>query len=118
MDTVATPQRNASDGPEISRPGKAALLETVSGLLRELRAGAAPPPVELDSNLERDLGLDSLERAELLLRLERVFGIRLPVRTLATAETSRDLLRAVLAGAVTAGAPAVSSVCTWNRTPR
>jgi len=104
MDTVATPPRNASDGWEISRPGEAALLETVSGLLRELRAGAASPPVELDSNLERDLGLDSLERAELLLRLERVFGVRLPVRTFATAETSRDLLRAVLAGPATASA--------------
>jgi 1-acyl-sn-glycerol-3-phosphate acyltransferase len=106
MDTVATPQRNAPQGQKVSRPGEAALLETVSGLLSELRAGASPPPVELDSNLERDLGLDSLERAELLLRLERVFGARLPVRTLATAETSRDLLRAVLAGAATRGPPA------------
>ena len=67
-----------------------------------MRAGATPPPVEPDSNLERDLGLDSLERAELLLRLERLFGVRLPVRTLATAETPRDLLRAVLAGATAA----------------
>ena len=108
MDTVATPQRNASQGQEVLRPGEGALLETISGLLRELRAGAAPPPVELDSNLERDLGLDSLERAELLLRLERMFGVRLPVRTLATAETSRDLLRAVLAGAAMAGAPAAA----------
>jgi len=105
MDTVATPPRNASDDREISRPGEAALLETVGGLLSELRAGAPPPRVELDTNLERDLGLDSLERSELLLRLERVFGVRLPVRTLATAETSRDLLRAVLAGAAAAGAP-------------
>ena len=64
-----------------------------------------PPSVDLDSNLERDLGLDSLERAELLLRLERVFGVRLPVRTLGSAETPRDLWRAVLGGAATAVMP-------------
>jgi len=80
-------------------------LHTVSGLLQELHAGTTLPQVELDSSLEHTLGLDSLERAELLLRLERVFGVRLPVHTLGTAETPRDLLRAVLAGAVTAPAP-------------
>ena len=55
--------------------------------------------VALDSSLERDLGLDSLARVELVLRLEREFGVSLPEQALATAETPRDLLRFLLAGA-------------------
>jgi 1-acyl-sn-glycerol-3-phosphate acyltransferase len=51
--------------------------------------------VTLDSSLEQDLALDSLGRMELLGRLERTFDIRLPEQLLATAETLRDLLRAV-----------------------
>ena len=52
--------------------------------------------VGLDSALDRDLGLDSLGRVELLLRLERAFHIRLPEGILSEAETPRDLLDAVL----------------------
>jgi acyl carrier protein len=55
--------------------------------------------VSLDSSLERDLGLDSLARVELVLRLEREFGISLPEQALASSETPRDLLRFLLAGA-------------------
>ena len=51
--------------------------------------------VTLDSALERDLGFDSLGRMELLLRLERAFGIQLPEQVLATAEVPRDLIQAV-----------------------
>ena len=53
--------------------------------------------VSLDSTLDRDLGFDSLERVELLLRLERAFHVRLPETLLAEAETLRDLLDAALA---------------------
>ena len=56
-----------------------------------LRAG-------LNSSLERDWGFDSLSRAELLLRVERAFSVRLPERLLSEAETLKDLLSA-LAGA-------------------
>ena len=55
--------------------------------------------VALDSSLERDLGLDSLARVELVLRLEREFSASLPERALASSETPRDLLRFVLASA-------------------
>jgi 1-acyl-sn-glycerol-3-phosphate acyltransferase len=48
--------------------------------------------------LDRDLGLDSLSRAELFLRLERAFRIRLPEQLLAEAETAGDLLAVVLQG--------------------
>ena len=51
--------------------------------------------VSLDSSLDRDLGLDSLARVELLLRLERAFGVTLAENTLEVAQTSRDLLAAL-----------------------
>ena len=52
--------------------------------------------VRLNSNLDRDLGFDSLARAELLLRLDRNFRVRLPERLLGDAETPQDLLDAIL----------------------
>src|SRR5687767_9436440 len=53
--------------------------------------------VTLDSSLERELGLDSLARGELVLRLEREFAASLPEQALASSETPRDLLRFLLA---------------------
>jgi len=53
--------------------------------------------VTLDSSLERELGLDSLARVELVLRLEREFEASLPEQALASSETPRDLLRFLLA---------------------
>ena len=90
--------------------GTAALvIGIVTALARETRAtGGDAPQVGLDTALERDLGLDSLERAELVLRLERAFGVRLAARTLADAQTPRDLVRAVLAGATQALPAAVT----------
>jgi 1-acyl-sn-glycerol-3-phosphate acyltransferase len=80
-------------------PSAAALLGIVAQLMRESRPGVGPPAAPLlDSSLERDLGIDSLARVELLLRIERAFDVRLPEHLLAAAETPADLLRAVLAG--------------------
>ena len=74
------------------------LLATIRRLAAELHARPeAAIPVTLDSSLERDLGFDSLGRVELVTRLEQVFGVSLPERVLASAETPRDLLHAVLA---------------------
>src|SRR5512145_649081 len=72
------------------------VLDTVEQVVRELHPQdeRAVSPT-LDSMLERDLGLDSLGRAELLTRLERTCGVHLPEHLLATADTVRDLLRAV-----------------------
>ncbi|MEW6518293.1 MAG: AMP-binding protein [Thermodesulfobacteriota bacterium] len=75
-----------------------ALLEIVRGLLGELQGERGYVlPLTLDSSLDRDLGLDSLARVELLTRLERGCQVRLAEKTLAEAESLRDLLRAVLA---------------------
>src|SRR5258708_4108806 len=74
------------------------LLAVVAEVARQAR-----PHVEayvaLDSSLERDLGLDSLARVELVLRIEREFAASLPEQALASSETPRDLLRFVLASA-------------------
>ena len=51
--------------------------------------------VRLNSNLDRDLGFDSLARAELLLRLDRTFRVRLPEQLIGDAETPQDLLDAI-----------------------
>ncbi len=67
------------------------LLRVTGELLRETHPGR-PPPLALDSRLERDLGLDSLARVELLLRLGREFGAALPEAALGEAETLGALL--------------------------
>ncbi|KON80781.1 AMP-binding protein [Azoarcus sp. PA01] len=76
--------------------GDAEVLQIVRVLVAELRPGQRLTP-ELDSHLERDLGLDSLARVELLARLEHAAGVRLPAGTLAAAETPRQLLAALRA---------------------
>jgi 1-acyl-sn-glycerol-3-phosphate acyltransferase len=48
------------------------------------------------SQLDRDLGLGSLERVELLARIETAFGVRLPDRVVAEANTPEDLAKALL----------------------
>jgi len=79
------------------------LLSIVDRLVAEVRPGGRPN-VELDSQLERDLGLDSLARVELLARIEQAFGVRLDDAVLGSAETPRDLLVAVAASAPVATA--------------
>jgi len=74
------------------------LLAVVAEVAREAHPHFAAEVV-LDSSLERDLGLDSLARVELVLRLEREFGASLAEQALAAAETPRDLLRFLLASA-------------------
>ena len=51
--------------------------------------------VSASSRLERDLGIDSLGRTELILRIERSFGVRFPGAAAGAAETVGDLLRAL-----------------------
>ncbi|HTQ75941.1 MAG TPA: AMP-binding protein [Burkholderiales bacterium] len=89
------------------------LLAVVAELLRESEPHARERPVRLDSRLERDLGIDSLAKVELIVRIERAFDVRLPEHLLGTAETPRDLLRAVQAGGARApqpGAPAARPI--------
>src|SRR5262245_55311054 len=72
------------------------LISIVQDLVRELRGKrGAPADVSLSRRLDRDLGIDSLGRTELVLRLERAFGIRMSTKVIGEAETVRDLLAAL-----------------------
>ncbi len=73
------------------------VLEVIRGLLSELGSQGALPMLHGGSQLDRELGLGSLERVELLARLETAFNIRLPDRVASEANTPDDLARAILA---------------------
>lgn len=76
------------------------LLRLVQELVWELHPHMRRTVViTLDSDLDRDLGLDSLGRAELVLRIDRTFKVRLPDRLIGEADTPGDLLRALRAAA-------------------
>ena len=73
------------------------VLEVIRGLLEELGSQGALPMLNATSQLDRELGLGSLERVELLARLETAFELRLPDRVASEANTPEDLARAILA---------------------
>lgn len=70
-------------------PGE--VLVVVRELVRELRGEVVAARASLDSRLEHDLGISSLERAELVLRLEKRFDHVQGDPNLAVAETVRAL---------------------------
>jgi len=77
---------------------EAEILDLIRKLGTELKIG--PHQLEslgLDSSFERDLGLDSLARMELISRVEEHFHVSLPEDIFATAITPRDLIRAIRA---------------------
>src|SRR5208337_3176966 len=81
----------------------AAVLQIVRGLVAELHPNLVDPRlVRLDSDLDRDLALDSLSRAELLMRLDRHFKIELPETLLGKANTPQDIVEAVVEAAPSA----------------
>ena len=104
-------------------------MATVRQLLMEL--GGSRGLEELaargaTAHLERELGLGSLERVELMVRLGNLSGVRLPDRVVAEAETVQDLADALLrensgdsAGAVTAqtGLRAADATAVISRSP-
>src|SRR5882672_2410643 len=89
-------------------PGRVRIMDSdtrsrehdVVGVVRELVRELSPQrlkrgDVTLASRLDRDLGIDSLGRTELVLRIERTFRVRLQVTAVAEMETVGDLLKAV-----------------------
>ena len=72
------------------------VLDVLRGLLEELGSYGAVPTLSAQSNLDRDLGLGSLERVELVTRLETMFDVRLPDTVAADANTPEDLIQAIL----------------------
>jgi fatty-acyl-CoA synthase len=87
----------ATTTPQLGRSGaRERVLDVVRRLLEELGSQGALPMLSLASHLDHDLGLGSLERVELLARLETEFGVRLPDRAASEANTPEDLARAIL----------------------
>ena len=72
------------------------LLEIIRNLSIELAPGRSRLTITMRSNLDRELGFDSLSRVELLLRIERELDVRLPEQVFSTAETAGDLYQAVV----------------------
>jgi len=85
------------------------VLEVVRALAAELHGPRAAHAARPGASLEREVGLGSLERVELLLRLERRFGCSLGDGCLAL-DSAADLTRAVAAaGPATPAAAAPAS---------
>ncbi|MBY6241078.1 AMP-binding protein [Methylosinus sp. Sm6] len=88
--------RGAGSHPQSSEAAQRELVAVVAAFARELHPSRAQPSgVALSSRLEQDLGVDSLARAELILRLERRFRRRLPIEAMGRAETVEDVLAAL-----------------------
>ncbi len=64
-------------------------------------------PIRPDANIELELGLDSMERVELLTRLEQMFGTAVPEETAHRIYTVRELVEACLPAADQGSAAAV-----------
>jgi long-chain acyl-CoA synthetase len=77
---------------------------------------SAPPTLRPTHNLELDLGLDSMQRIELLSRIEEQLGGNVEESQLATIYTVHDLVDAVLQSAASgAGGPgARTAFAGWN----
>ncbi len=99
-DRAATDPPLSSPGIQLEHAGRieAQTLATVRQLLDELGASrgieelAARGPA---AHLERELGFGSLERVELMLRLDRAFGIHIPDQVVAQADHVVDLIAAI-----------------------
>ena len=72
------------------------VLSTVRELLEELGSLGALNMLRADSHLDRDLGLGSLERVELMARIERQFAVRLPDSVIANSDTPAEISLALL----------------------
>jgi fatty-acyl-CoA synthase len=80
------------------------LLQLVRQFIRELRSDSEAHIVTVESHIDKDLALGSLERVELLMRIEQHFNRHLPEDLLLNANTISDLLTSLLQAQVRAGA--------------
>ncbi len=87
-------------------------LETVRQLLTELGGSRGLEGLNArgaSAHLESELGLGSLERVELMLRLGEACGVRLPEQVMAEANSVEDLIEAILGLDATESRPAGSA---------
>lgn len=77
------------------RPEPEEVLEVIREVAAELQPGQPLPELTLESDLDRDAGMDSLGRVELMLRLQQRFTVQLQDDITINARTPSDLLKAV-----------------------
>jgi long-chain acyl-CoA synthetase len=95
----AEPPLTADDAAWLDQPGVQRALK----ILREA-ARTAPPNLRPTHNLELDLGLDSMQRVELLSQLEDQIGGNVEESQLGQIYTVRDLVDAILQSATSGAA--------------
>jgi 1-acyl-sn-glycerol-3-phosphate acyltransferase len=85
-----------NNSKELDPSYERSLIAVVSDFMRELHGQSARVlDISLASRLDRDLGIDSLGRTELILRIERAFRVRLPVSVMGDVDTVDDILLAL-----------------------
>lgn len=77
------------------------LIALIGEVVAELHPDRPRPVLDLDSDLSRDAGLDSLGRIELMLRIQQRFGVRLTDDDAIAAATPRALRDAMASAPVT-----------------
>lgn len=71
------------------------LVSIIRSFISEFKAERVLSAVSLHASLDRDLGIDSLGRVELFLRIEKGFNIILPESLMAEVDTVKDILKAI-----------------------
>jgi 1-acyl-sn-glycerol-3-phosphate acyltransferase len=94
--TIGAKKDEAALASQAGEGREARLVAVIRDLVQELHPQRAKLfDISPSSRLERDLGIDSLGRTELILRVERAFNVRLKGIVIGQAETVGDLLRAL-----------------------
>lgn len=92
------------------------LIQIARDLAGEINPEKQNIQLTLAGKLDRDLGFDSLARAELLSRIERQLGVTLPEQLLGSAETLGDLADAI--SAAPGASPSAASESATLREPK
>ncbi len=93
------------------------LIEIVRDLATELHPEAVRGELDLHSHLEKDAGIDSLGRIELLLRIDRQWSVALPEESAVAAERIGDLYEAICAALEARGTAAPQAASAVGRLP-
>ena len=104
-----TPSPTAEDNQWLERPE----VRQAVKIIREAST-AAPEVIRPSDNLELDLGLDSMQRIELLIALEKELGGDVEEGQLAEVYTVRDLVNAVLESAASGKTVSKAQFAGWS----
>ncbi len=72
------------------------LIAITRNFLMESHTERAYPVVSLTASLEKELGISSLEKSELIYRIEKTLNVSLPTATMVEAQTLSDICNIIL----------------------